>query len=68
MNIRSLCNVWALFEEGLSWIEMMANCDNDVDNDGDTDDMDDDIEYDDDGGEYEGRWSVCNVRAQQCFK
>ena len=38
--------------------------DNDVDNDGDTDD----IEYDDDGDEYEGRWSVCNVCAQRCFK
>ena len=38
----------------------MANCDND----GDTDDMDDDIEYDDDGDEYEGKWSVCNVCAQ----
>ena len=32
----------ALFEEGLSWIEMRANCDNDVDNDGDTDVKDDD--------------------------
>ena len=32
----------ALVEEGLSWIEMMANCDNDVDNDGDADDKDDD--------------------------
>ena len=41
----------ALFEEGLSWIEMRANCDYDVDNDGDTDD----IEYDDDGGEYKGQ-------------
>ena len=32
----------ALFEEGLSWIEMMANCENYVDNDGDNDDKDDD--------------------------
>ena len=43
---------------------MRANCDNDVDNDGHTDDN----EYDDDGDEYEGRWSVCNVCAQRCFK
>ena len=42
MNIGSLCNIWALFEEGLSWIEMRANCDNDVDNDDDADDKDDD--------------------------
>ena len=37
----------ALFEEGLSWIEMMANCDNDVDNDGDNDgDTDDKDDHD----------------------